>query len=353
MKYLHRTFKEALPEDGNCSYKDGVLSIGDWAWTLADIVDMARRDDGSNLVFDSLFSEWLEEWKKQRVEEAEQILTEYDQHDRFRRLVEAHRKNLVIPFVGAGMSIPSGYPGWTQFLRRQRKETLLPELVFEELLRQGRYEEAAQHIANEQGPGCFNESIDSAFACHKEVAGPVGLLPYIFPVSAVTTNFDDVLERCFKDADAEFEAVLVAADCPRFRVERAEKKRLLLKLHGSAESCRGRVLTQKEYDTHYKDASVLTRTVKALYDSNHLLFLGCSIVDDRLLTAFRSYVQMEGHDNLLKHYAFLPAPQDEGERIRRKNALGDYHIYPIWYSTDRHDESIEALLIKLHEDAQS
>ena len=352
MKYLHRTFREELSDESNCWLEGGVLYIRSRKWEPKDIVDLCAKEDGSNEIFDSLFAEWKEEWTLQRVEQADQILAEYGRQDSFYRLAEVHRTGGLIPFVGAGLSIPSGCPGWTAFLRKACREAALDESEFEALLAQSCYEEAAQRLADVAGPA-FYEDIDSTFARKREVIGPIGLLPYIFSDSVITTNFDTILEQAFADAGKPFDAVLNGADSQRFRILATERKRLLLKLHGNAESSRERVLTQTEYNQHYSDASILRRTVQALYDRNNLLFLGCSLTADRLLTAFCEYVRSEGHDNLPRHYAFIEAPETEKERAARKSALAQYHIYPIWYPPGTHDESIEALLIKLHEDAQS
>ena len=116
MKCLHRAFLEALADEGNCSFEGGVLHIRDWALRPEDIVEMAKQIDGSNPVFDDLFSGWLADWKELQCEEADRILEQYDQHDRFQRLVAAYTKGVLTPFVGAGLSIPSGYLGWSAFL---------------------------------------------------------------------------------------------------------------------------------------------------------------------------------------------------------------------------------------------
>jgi len=80
-----------------------------------------------------------------------------------------------------------------------------------------------------------------------------------------------------------------------------------------------------------------------------LLFLGCSLTVDLTLTCIQEYVNEEGHDHLPKHYAFLAEPDLDEERIQRQKKLSECHIYPIWYPQDAHDESIEALLVKLRE----
>ena len=84
-----------------------------------------------------------------------------------------------------------------------------------------------------------------------------------------------------------------------------------------------------------------------LADRFSLLFMGCSLTVDRTLMALQEHVKKVGHANLQRHYAFLPAPDSETDRIARQQLLVDYHIYPIWYPQYMHHESISALLLKL------
>ena len=350
MKYLHHTFREALADESNCLFEDGVLYIRHRTFTPVDIVDMCARADGSTLVFDELFTDWLNEWKERQCEEAERILDEYEQRDRFQRLVEAKEGGFLVPFVGAGLSIPSGYPSWTVFLHRVRRESTISEDDLDALLTVGRYEDAAQCLADALGAG-FNEILENCFAVRRTVSGAVGLLPYLFTGPVITTNFDTVLERVYDAAEQPFSIILSGVESKRYRITSREHPHLLLKLHGQADTCQGRVLTTHEYDTHYADDATLKNIVKLLYDQNQFLFLGCSLGVDRLLKACKEHVADVGHDNLPKHYAFLSAPESYRDRVARKSQLADCHIYPIWYSGD-HDESITALLIKLHKDAK-
>lgn len=346
MKHLIEKFKEELSDETNLYVKDGLVYIRERYWSPSDIIEMARGPSGTNLVFDQIFSDWLGERAERLLQLADEILENHEQQDRFRRLTEAYQSGSVMPFVGAGLSMPSGYPSWTAFLRRQRKETAIIEEDFDRLIRDGFYEEAAQLIADEQGVA-FNEAVDNKFGCTRNLFGSVELLPYVFSGSIVTTNFDNVLERSFSNAEKPFLEKFSGWESHDIRRKLTADERFLLALHGRASSGRGRILTFREYETHYTDGNTLSKTVKALCATHNLLFLGCSLTVDRTLTAMRDYMNEEGHDNLPKHYAFMAEPSTDEIRIERQRELARCHIYPIWYPADTHDESIEALLTKL------
>jgi len=177
-------------------------------------------------------------------------------------------------------------------------------------------------------------------------------LPYIFSGSVVTTNFDNVIERSYHNADKPFFEKLSGCESQEIRRFLAVNTKFILMFHGKATSERGRILTQAEYDAHYVDGNTIHKTMKALCDSRSLLFLGCSLTVDRTITAIKEYVTEEGHGNLPKHYAFLEEPDSEEERIERQSQLAACHIYPIWFPVLTHNESIEALLTKLRVSTQ-
>ena len=56
-----------------------------------------------------------------------------------------------------------------------------------------------------------------------------------------------------------------------------------------------------------------------------------------------------GAETLPRHYTFLELKED-ADRVARKKELAAANIFPIWYPEGEHDESIEALFVKLMED---
>jgi hypothetical protein len=207
MKHFHATFNEEISDENNLRLENGLVCIRTEAWTAAEIVDLTRRPDGTNVVFDRLFSEWFQERIEAKTAEADELLTNFEQEDIFSLLIKATKSTGVIPFVGAGMSVSSGYPGWTSFLRKQLRRTSISIETLDELLIKGQFEEAAQIHFDAHKPG-FNVAVEGVFSVDKAIIGPVGFLPYVFPGCVVTTNFDSVLERSYSEADKDFKETL-------------------------------------------------------------------------------------------------------------------------------------------------
>ncbi|MFV7436601.1 SIR2 family protein [Pseudomonas vlassakiae] len=343
MKHLKPIFADALSQEDNLFVDKGRVHIRDKHWAPDEIIEGLLKPEAYN----DLFLDWVQERKEELIESANAILDEFNLQDRFSKLREVYARGVVVPFVGAGLSVPSGYPGWTAFLKRNIRETAIDPDDFEETLRAGLYEDAAQTLADALGPA-FNEVVENAFGRSRDISGCVQLLPHVFDSCVITTNFDDVTKRCYEAADKPFSEELSGEHSRELPRKLAEGKRILLKLHGTSTSHRGRILTATEYHKHYGDGEELQRAIEAIC-SRTLLFVGCSLTVDRTLTAMKAFVQANGHDNVARHYAFLPAPVDGAERIARRDALIECNVYPIWYPAGTHDESIEALLLALME----
>ena len=115
MDFLKEKFNEELfaeiEDNGNVKIADSSFSPD----KILIVIDPVGYKDA--------FSDWLDERKKRLSTKADDILELYDNQGRFNRLRDAYKRGAVIPFIGAGMSIPSGYPGWSNFLRQLCKET--------------------------------------------------------------------------------------------------------------------------------------------------------------------------------------------------------------------------------------
>jgi hypothetical protein len=252
----------------------------------------------------------------------------------------------VIPFVGAGLSIPLGYPGWTDFLNGQAEKLGIEKRVKRYLAR-GHYEEAAE-LLEDRGEVLFRNAIRDTFAFEREFVtrdAPVFVLPRIAPRGPiVTTNFDSVLERVYTAAGyagSSFEFVQIGGHAESLVQNLDLRKHGLVKLHGDAQSDSGRVLTKREYQIHYcyngnsrlNSAKPLPQALRWLFLRETLLFLGCSLDQDRLVKMLRRAL---GRDSVVKHFAIVEEPDSLESKIRRATRLQENNIQPIWYPAGRH-----------------
>ncbi|EKS5669051.1 SIR2 family protein [Salmonella enterica] len=332
MYYLDKLFREYLNEDG-------IVRIASSEFYRDNIFDEL---DPSG--YEETFLEWCSQRKVDNIKKADDILAQHELSDRFLRIREIHSRGMLIPFIGAGMSAPSDYPGWTSFLYKILNETSVEKSLIDECIAEGDYEEVAQILSDALPEGGFLEQVENKFGIEKELSGVIQRIPFIFQSSVVTTNFDNVIERCYARASVSFDEMLLGSEAEHLPRVLGEGKTVLLKLHGKANSSKNRVLTKSEYNNHYRDSQELEKVIECI-SQNSLLFIGCSLTTDRTIKCLQSIANRKGHENIPRHYAFLQL-NDNDSRIKRQNELRRANIFPIWYTGD-HDECLEALLEKL------
>ncbi|MEM7037554.1 MAG: hypothetical protein AAF570_11290, partial [Bacteroidota bacterium] len=116
---------------------------------------------------------------------------------------QVHSSRRVIPFVGAGLSIPYGYPRWGNLLRKLAENRNFQTKV-EALLEANLYEYAAEIVKNGMGEFHFNKALEHAY--HPRRMEPFmrqGAQKYLHLLSigpVITTNFDCLLEATFEEA---------------------------------------------------------------------------------------------------------------------------------------------------------
>lgn len=341
MRFLRPLFEDALAEEANAYIDKGRVYIRSMHWSAFDVLSGMLGPDA----LENEFQAWVAERNEGLISYADFFLSEFGVEKRFSRLKRAYLRNRVVPFVGAGLSMSSGYPGWSAFLQLLCRTSIASEEEVEKLLEKGAYEEAAQTIANVLKGG-LNEEIENNFGIEHDIEGSVQLLPIVFPGSVITTNYDSVIKRCYEQENVPFSFEITGASANEIRRYFASGERVLLNLHGNYHSSGGRILTSSEYDAHYGNANGLDEVVQATAGANTLLFVGCSMNGDRYMTALEKFLEENG-DGVPRHYTFLQNPGDECARWKKQDRLRRANIFPIWYPEGDHEDAISALLLKL------
>lgn len=279
-------------------------------------------------------------------------LAEYPRNDQvFGELQRGCRHGIVIPFIGAGMSVSAGCPGWRQYLINLCREARLDEVAMTTRLEdQGDYEGVMEDIIDALGLQRFERDFERDFSNIDLTNSAVGILPKLFTKCAITTNFDRVTEEAWSKAGIPFrEKVFGRGNTGALFRAVASGDRYLLKLHGNLDSPAERILRKTEYDMGYGEGgnihfeSPLPKLLRRLYMSYSLLFLGCSLAADRTIQTFMRVANQEGAGNLPHHYAILACPPDPDKRKVMEDRLAQAHITPIWYPDGEH-ERVEQIL---------
>ena len=300
--------------------------------------------------YEQEFGYWLnEEWKPRQYDSREELLNYSGNRNRYIDLTKAVKRQQVVPFVGSGMSVPSGLPTWADFLMQTGEYAECDPLELDELIRHSSFEEAADLLSRSMNPTLFAERVEHNLRINdsSSINGSVCLLPSLFPDLVLTTNLDNVLEHLYQLCNVPFAHPLSGRKLADYQQLKNPAERFLIKLHGDHQDQEGRVLLSSEYDEAYAENSKVREVVALLYRQNSLLFLGCSLGPDRTVRLIHDVAGSGG--NSPRHYAFLETPDCKTDRIARENFLTERGIFPIWYDLP-HDEAIVALLDGLYSD---
>jgi predicted ATPase len=274
---------------------------------------------------------------------------------------------IVVPFVGAGLSKPFGFPLWGEFLkacvgnRPELREKINTRIAANE------YEEAASDLADALPAGVLQSKMEKAFGdsnlAGKNLNGAVEQLTRFPSARLVTTNFDRVLETSFRE-----NGIQLRSSCggePQYGVEALNQgKPFLLKLHGDWEDPDHRVLTLPEYEKAYGHCNPeaidtsrpLPELLGLLLKSRCILFIGCSLAQDRTMRTLRQISKQ--YSNHIQHFAIVEKPDGEtpeqsaASLQTRRNELSQLSITPIWYPKGQHG-AVEAVLTYLAEQMES
>lgn len=289
-------------------------------------------------------------------EAASRFIKESDQSAVFLDLVDALRIGRIAPFVGAGLSRACGYPMWGEALRKLAQKLTVPGLPdIEPLMEQFDYLQAAQ-VLHAAAPDQAQNFIKTEFRKRGAILGPIRLLPELAKGCIVTTNFDSVIEDLFSDLQQGLDGYMYGTQPGNAFVQRLLRgERCILKLHGDARQENSYVFTQAQYEAAYGQPlafqNQLPRALRQIFISHSLLFLGCSLEQDKTLELFK-FVIDEAAFEIPDHFALLNELGTPQERAVKEARLLKLRIRPLWYSTPegedgKPDHSLLEQILKL------
>jgi hypothetical protein len=268
---------------------------------------------------------------------------------RFDQLVDRLEAGDVVPFVGAGLSTAGGFPTWEDHLRTQGRTAGIGAAHIEDLLVRGEYETVIAEIEASRGRDVFTQEIRDVFARTGAVTDATLLITELFTDTVITTNYDRLIEQAFDTgAKNAFQVINGLNALAGPSVDRIS----IIKLHGDIRVPGQCILGKSQYDQAYgKDGIDLTLPIPKLleyyYKNSSLLFLGCSLNNDRTVQVFRAIkheIQQRYRDIVIpQHFAIEQAPESEQALIDRNAYLLGLGITGIWFEKGEF-EYVEAVL---------
>lgn len=272
----------------------------------------------------------------------------------FARLAEDIQQTQMLAFIGAGVSIPGGYPDWNTLIERMRQA--LPGEVErgiawvsreDDLLMRAQY--YRQYLGEDYGPfisAQFGEESGKVRDLHLDLVR--------LPVAHVlTTNYDNLLERAHAQAGlagaarptdwknpSEVEALLRAA-------RRRGEQRRYVHLHGVFSDPANIVLTESDYQDHYHRTTASEALLAALFTAHAFLFVGFSFGDLDVMGVFRNTMARIRVAGPL-HYAFMALdPRTHDPTLVRQRLRQKFKIDPVFYLHTPDHAGLHRLVVRL------
>lgn len=264
---------------------------------------------------------------------------------RFEQLAERLASQEVVPFVGAGVSSGSGLPTWANHLRQQGRTSGIAQEQIEEWLTQGKYEEVIANIEQRHGKDVFAQEIRDVFGKRGRIQNITLLISELFTDTLITTNYDRLLEQVYDTGGASRVQVINGATAMELP---DPAKVTLIKIHGDFAAPAHCILGKAQYDAAYGEGALdLERPVPKFlaryYCNNSLLFIGCSLQNDRTIQVFQAVKAASGDVLFPQHFAIEQAPDQLDALIARNSELCRLGITAIWFPKKQY-QKIEAIL---------
>jgi predicted ATPase len=221
-------------------------------------------------------------------------------------LVDACTAGQCLVHAGPGLSVFAGYPTWPAFATMlcdalQSDSSVDPAVVdsLRGAVEEGEVDTALDTIANMIGVERASSYVASIFGASRPL-GPVhealGAVPF---AAAVTSNYDDLLERAFA---ARTPHVYTSSDAEQLYTALGKREIFLLKLYGTSDRPETTKISFAQYEQESSRNQHFREFMSTLLLSRMLLFLGAEIESiERHLKLYSATITAPR-----RHYALAP-----------------------------------------------
>ena len=259
---------------------------------------------------------------------------------RFSQLIERLSDEMVVPFVGAGLSVGGGFPTWKDHLRQQGRTAGINSDQIEEWLANGEFEQVIEHIEGVHGPEVFAQEIRDVFSKTGSIQDVTLRISELFGDTLITTNYDRLLEQVF---DTGSDCVVQLINGMTAMEQPEADKITVIKLHGDIQHPQRCILGKAQYDQAYGEEELdlerpIPKLLKYYFKNSSLLFIGCSLNNDRTIQVFKEVKNESGDFNFPQHFSLEQAPESKEDLIQRNGELLRFGITAIWYPKGQHHQ---------------
>lgn len=265
--------------------------------------------------------------------------------NRFEQLVQCLEEGAVVPFVGAGLSVEGGFPTWKEHLRQQGRTAGIDPSHINSLLENGKYENIIEEIENTLGRDVFIQEIRDVFSQTGKITDTTLRLTELFNDTIITTNYDRLIEQAFETGiENAFEIINGMDSLKDPSVDRVT----IIKLHGDIKNPARCIFSKNQYNQAYGTEELdstlpIYKLLSYHFRTSSLLFLGCSLNNDRTIQVFQAVKNEMGDTDKPQHFSIEQAPENEKDIVNRNAYLLNLGITAIWFEKGQYDY-VESIL---------
>lgn len=228
-----------------------------------------------------------------------------DQAEFLRSFGSAIRRRRAAVFVGAGVSMGSGFPSWDELVGPLRAAANVPRTVQDATVAA---EYAMQELHMAEVERLLLRALDDVTTTSNDVVDQLLSIDF---AEIWTTNFDTLIET----ADPSLDLVIQDDDYER---PVPPSSRRLTKLHGSlGTGADGKsawlahpVITRSDFETFERDHPLKWAMLRAQFLTSSFLFLGFSFADPNVAALLRIVRSLPPEIRRLPHFAVMKPPTD-------------------------------------------
>ena len=265
-------------------------------------------------------------------------------------LIESYLERKCGFFIGAGLSVGSGYPQWDGLLKGLIEKAVRDHSLDRERARDcealsddpNKYLMLAEELREVLGVE-FKTFIEETFS--SEEKQPTRAHELLVSLKKnnfiITTNYDQLIERAFVKI-GEFATPYKYYEAHSIQRQLFQRKFFLLKAHGDAMTAAEKlVLTDKDYRRLLYQEPGYQSALQSVFTMYSVIFLGCSLNDPELKLLL-NYINAAFPEGGIPHYALMTT--DTTGQTERNRWKRDYNMRIISISSNNNYKDIETFL---------
>lgn len=205
-------------------------------------------------------------------------------NDAIRELKEQYSVQRLIPFIGAGFSIPLDLPSWKQLIIDLGKDLGYADDLY---LLHGNYQQLAEYgkLVDEKKWNAFIQKMRVGFDSResnerRKISKQHLSLSELNVNTIYTTNYDPHIERAFEDKGKKVKTIITLKDF--IQPDKENYNLEVIKFHGCLTEQDSIILTENQYYKRMELEHPLDQRLRSDALSNSLLFIGYSFDDPNI-----------------------------------------------------------------------